>query len=53
MKIAKELLRKTEMTVKDIALEVGYSNFSHFSKTFKKSTNMNPKDFRQYKQVQA
>lgn len=53
MKIAKELLRKTEMTVKDIALEVGYCNFSHFSKTFKKSTNMNPKDFRQFKQVQV
>jgi len=53
MKIAKELLMKTDMSVKDIALEVGYSNFSHFSKIFKKSTNMNPKDFRQAEQKHA
>lgn len=44
--IAKELLVKTDLTVKDIALEVGYSNFSHFSKIFKKYTEINPKDYR-------
>ncbi|KKI92397.1 hypothetical protein WQ54_09490 [Bacillus sp. SA1-12] len=53
MNIAKELLLKTDMSVKEIALEVGYSNFSHFSKIFKKSMNVNPKEFRHGRQKQA
>jgi two-component system response regulator YesN len=43
---AKNLLVKTEIPICDIALLVGYSNFSYFSKVFKKATDSNPLDFR-------
>lgn len=46
-KISKELLLKTDMPVSAIAAKVGYSNFSHFAKMFKKYADMNPADFRQ------
>ncbi|WP_261302062.1 response regulator transcription factor [Paenibacillus andongensis] len=45
--LAKELLCKSDMPIGSIALAVGYSNFSHFSKMFKKVTNLNPNDYRQ------
>ncbi|OCT11858.1 DNA-binding response regulator [Paenibacillus pectinilyticus] len=45
--LAKQLLSKSDMPIGTIALSVGYSNFSHFSKMFKKVTNINPNDFRQ------
>lgn len=47
LKIAKELLEKTEMPISAIATHIGYANFSHFSRTFKKHTNMNPNEYRQ------
>lgn len=47
LKIAKELLEKTEMQISAIATHIGYANFSHFSRTFKKHTNMNPNEYRQ------
>ncbi|MED4225583.1 response regulator transcription factor [Neobacillus cucumis] len=50
MKVAKELLLKTDKSVKEIAMEIGYLNFSHFSKIFKQFTNMTPKDFRKINQ---
>jgi two-component system response regulator YesN len=43
---AKNLLVKTEIPICDIALLVGYSNFSYFSKVFKKATDSNPLDYR-------
>lgn len=43
---AKELLIRTEISISDIALMVGYSNFSYFSKVFKKATASNPQEFR-------
>jgi two-component system, response regulator YesN len=43
----KQLLDLTDMTVSSIALQVGYSNFSHFAKMFKKQYGVNPQDYRQ------
>lgn len=44
------LLKMTSKTIKDIALAVGYMDAQYFSKVFKKHTNMQPTDFRQYYQ---
>jgi two-component system, response regulator YesN len=46
LKIAQDLLTKTEMPIKNIATSLGYKNFSHFSTAFKKFTNMNSFEFR-------
>jgi two-component system response regulator YesN len=46
IKIAKKLLENTDMTVSSIAIRVGYANFSHFAKTFRKHVGMNPIDFK-------
>lgn len=43
---AKQLLRETQDGVLDIALQVGYSNASHFARIFKKETGLSPTDFR-------
>jgi two-component system response regulator YesN len=50
---AKNLLVKTEIPICDIALLVGYSNFSYFSKVFKKATDSNPLDFRKRYKMQS
>ncbi|NOU93102.1 response regulator [Paenibacillus sp. LMG 31456] len=47
--MAKELLLTTDMSVSDIAMSVGYSNFSYFSKVFKHAVSMNPNEFRKTK----
>lgn len=44
--MAKQLLVTTNMSVSDIALCVGYSNFSYFSKIFKHGVQMNPIQYR-------
>lgn len=46
IKLAKDLLRRTDLSVSDVATSVGYSNFSHFTKIFKKQIGVNPKEFR-------
>ncbi len=46
IKIAKKLLENTDMPISSIALRVGYTNFSHFAKTFRKYTGMNPIEFK-------
>jgi two-component system, response regulator YesN len=46
-KVSQELLLKTDMPISAIAAKVGYSNFSHFAKMFKKYADINPGDFRQ------
>lgn len=43
---AKQLLDSTSMTVSSIAQQVGYSNFSHFTKMFKKQYGINPQEYR-------
>ncbi|WP_054028236.1 helix-turn-helix domain-containing protein [Bacillus sp. FJAT-28004] len=48
MRIAKARneLEKTNNRISDVAINVGYSNFSHFSKLFKKSTGLTPQEYR-------
>jgi two-component system response regulator YesN len=46
MDMAKEMLAKTDLPVGSIAAAVGFNNFSHFSKMFKKATAVNPQDYR-------
>ncbi|WP_136608745.1 helix-turn-helix transcriptional regulator [Paenibacillus dokdonensis] len=46
--MAKELLVTTNMSVSEIALCVGYSNFSYFSKIFKQGVRMNPNQYRKF-----
>ena len=48
MKIAKELLEMTDLTVSEIGKQVGYFNFGHFSTSFKKITGRTPGDYRIY-----
>ncbi|MFC6452521.1 helix-turn-helix domain-containing protein [Paenibacillus vulneris] len=47
LKLAQELLSKTEMPISAVASHIGYANFSHFSRMFKKYTDMNPNEYRQ------
>lgn len=46
MKTAQFLLGSTKLSVGIIASKVGYDNFSHFSKMFKKITNQTPQEYR-------
>jgi two-component system, response regulator YesN len=46
MNISKELLEKTDMSVSSVATYVGYSNFSYFSKLFKKNLGVTPVEYR-------
>ncbi|MBT2700948.1 response regulator [Bacillus sp. ISL-40] len=43
---AKKLLIETNLPVSEVALSAGYSNFSYFSTIFKKSTQLNPMEYR-------
>jgi len=43
---AKELLRDTDMPVAAICEAVGYSDIKHFTATFKKTTSLNPGQYR-------
>ncbi|CAN7373443.1 response regulator [Paenibacillus sp. LjRoot153] len=49
--LAKEMLVKTDLPVGSIASSVGYNNFSHFSKMFKKATSTNPQDYRKLYEI--
>lgn len=46
MNRAKELLKETNMSVAVICGEVGYTDIKYFTKSFKKITGINPKDYR-------
>lgn len=46
LKLAKELLKNTSMQINTIAGNVGYSNFSHFSRMFRKHIGCSPQDYR-------
>jgi two-component system response regulator YesN len=43
---AKELLRTSDMNISEIAVAVGFDNFSYFSTLFKKATGISPKDYK-------
>jgi len=44
---AKRLLRETRKSVVDVALDVGYTNPSHFAQLFRRETGLSPSDYRQ------
>lgn len=44
--LAKQLLAQTDTPVGDIALQLGYSSFSHFTKIFKARMGMTPAAYR-------
>lgn len=46
MERAKEYLEKSSLPVNRIALEVGYSNFSYFSKMFRDFSGYTPNEYR-------
>ncbi|MEC0171481.1 response regulator transcription factor [Paenibacillus graminis] len=46
MNRTRELLDTTDMSVSSIAQQVGYSNFSHFTKMFRKQFDVNPQEYR-------
>ncbi len=46
MKMARDLLEKTNLPVGEIASRIGYTNFSHFSETFRKTEGVNPSRYR-------
>jgi transcriptional regulator GlxA family with amidase domain len=46
VKEAQRLLQRTEMKITDVALSVGFDNFSHFGKTFKSITQTTPREYR-------
>jgi YesN/AraC family two-component response regulator len=48
IKEAQRLLRETNRSITDIAAAVGFDNFSHFGKTFKKITRISPRDYRKH-----
>jgi AraC-like DNA-binding protein len=48
---AKNLLLDSTLTVSQIAMEVGYASFSHFSKTFKDLEKLSPGDYRRARGV--
>ena len=45
---AKELLKTTDLTISEIAYEVGFSDPNYFSRTFNKAFHIPPRDFRKY-----
>lgn len=45
--LAEELIKKTNLPLTDIALQVGYSDYSYFAATFKKWLSSTPKAYRQ------
>lgn len=43
---AKDMLEHSNVPVGMVALELGYTNFSHFSQVFKKYENVTPSEYR-------
>lgn len=46
MSLARQLLRETKRSIVDVALEVGYSDPSHFAQLFRRETGLSPSDYR-------
>ena len=45
--LARKLLQKTDDSIRDISLKVGYDNYSYFTRLFKKSFGVTPVEFRE------
>ncbi|XEC95423.1 helix-turn-helix domain-containing protein [Paenibacillus tarimensis] len=43
---ARTELERTNIKISDVAVNVGYSNFSHFSKQFKRTSGLTPQEYR-------
>jgi len=43
---AKRQLRETKRSIVDVALDVGYTNPSHFAQIFRRDTSLSPSDYR-------
>ena len=43
---ARRLLRETKKSVMAVALDVGYTNPSHFAQLFRRETGLPPSDYR-------
>ena len=46
-RVAKDLLQTTNLSIQEIALQVGYSDISHLSSLFKKFLNTTPSEYRE------
>lgn len=46
MKCAQELLKASDLSVKEIAIKLNYDSISHFVRTFKKEYNITPIEYR-------
>ena len=46
---AKELLRNSSKSIKEICMEVGYSDANYFSRTFKKNVGVSPTEYKEEK----
>jgi AraC-like DNA-binding protein len=46
MEEARRLLRETKTSVIDVALEVGYTDPSHFARLFRRETGLPPSEYR-------
>jgi AraC-like DNA-binding protein len=47
MQRARELLNEDQLSIQDIAIEVGYDYLTNFSKAFKQHSGLSPRDFRE------
>ena len=47
---AKELLRNSNKSMKEICIEIGYTDPNYFSRTFKKNTGVTPSEYKEGKQ---
>ena len=50
---AQELLRNTDLPVRDIASMVGYTSYSHFNRMFRKAHHMSPAAYRSFMSISA
>ena len=48
VKAAKALLSDSKKTILDVCHEVGYGDLKHFTKLFKKATELNPSEYRKF-----
>ncbi len=47
---AKQLLRNTSKSMKEICMEIGYSDANYFSRTFKKNVGVTPSEYKEGKE---